>query len=219
MSEIILIAAIGRNREIGWNNRLPWHLPDDLKRFKALTRGAAVVMGRNTWESLGGRPLAERRNVLVSRTLAAFLSPRSLSLSTSLPSSFAVLPPSDPSALSSALQRPTTLEIYSSLTEALLALAQEPRIFIIGGAQLYAAALPLAHRLELTEVDAAPPADCYFPPWSPDDFYPIAVIPHPADARHPFSFRFTTYIRRSPPCSSPLLSYSSQTEPPIAEKM
>lgn len=64
--ELALIAAVGENRVIGIENRLPWRLPDDLKRFKALTLGKPVLMGRKTWDSLG-RPLPGRRNLVVTR--------------------------------------------------------------------------------------------------------------------------------------------------------
>ncbi len=62
-----LIAACAENRVIGRDGDLPWRLPDDLRRFKRLTRGHAVIMGRRTWESLRGRPLPERRNLVVTR--------------------------------------------------------------------------------------------------------------------------------------------------------
>lgn len=63
--KLAIIAAVARNRVIGKEGRLPWHLPDDLKRFKRLTTGHAVLMGRKTWESLR-KPLSGRRNVVVS---------------------------------------------------------------------------------------------------------------------------------------------------------
>ena len=66
MSGVALIAAVARNRVIGAGNRLPWHLADDLKRFRALTLGHAVIMGRKTWESLP-RALPERQNIVVTR--------------------------------------------------------------------------------------------------------------------------------------------------------
>lgn len=62
-----LIVAVADNGVIGANGRLPWHLPDDLKRFKALTLGKPVIMGRKTWESLPRRPLPGRQNIVVSR--------------------------------------------------------------------------------------------------------------------------------------------------------
>jgi len=70
---ITLIGAMGKNRELGFQNKLPWHLPDDLKRFKSLTRGHAVIMGRKTYESIG-RPLPERKNIIITRD-AAYAAP------------------------------------------------------------------------------------------------------------------------------------------------
>lgn len=67
MPRITLVAAIAANGVIGANGRLPWHLPEDLKRFKRLTIGHAVIMGRRTWESLG-KPLPGRRNIVLTRT-------------------------------------------------------------------------------------------------------------------------------------------------------
>ena len=63
---IVLMAAIGKNRELGFGNKLPWHLPDDLKRFKEITRGHAIIMGRKTYESIG-KALPERKNIVVTR--------------------------------------------------------------------------------------------------------------------------------------------------------
>jgi dihydrofolate reductase len=64
--KLAIIAAIGRNRAIGKNGTMPWHISDDLKRFKRITKGHAVLMGRKTWDSLG-KPLVDRRNVVITR--------------------------------------------------------------------------------------------------------------------------------------------------------
>lgn len=66
--KISLIAAISEDYVLGRDNTLPWHLPDDLKRFKAITSGHTVIMGRKTFESIGSRPLPKRRNIVLSRT-------------------------------------------------------------------------------------------------------------------------------------------------------
>jgi len=63
---IVLMAAIGRNRELGFGNKLPWHLPDDLKRFKEITHGHSIIMGRKTYESIG-KALPERKNIVITR--------------------------------------------------------------------------------------------------------------------------------------------------------
>jgi dihydrofolate reductase len=125
-----LIAAVAANGVIGSDNALPWRLPEDLKRFKALTLGHPVIMGRKTYESIG-RPLPGRRNIVVSRNAA---------------------------------YRGRGCETAASLEAALSPPAERRmKIFVIGGAQIYAEALPLAQRLYLTEIGATIPGDARFP--------------------------------------------------------
>jgi dihydrofolate reductase len=127
-----LVVAIARNGGIGRDNALPWRIPEDLKRFKQVTLGHAVIMGRATHESIG-KPLVDRRNIVVSTTR-----------------------PSIPGC-----------EVAPSLEEALrLARTSDPMPMIIGGARLYAEALPLVTHLFLTEVDRDVPCDTFFPPWA-----------------------------------------------------
>jgi dihydrofolate reductase len=131
VTELVLVAAMGRHRELGANNQLLWHLPEDLAHFKRLTLGKPVLMGRKTWDSLPARfrPLPGRRNLVLTSGEA-----------------------------------PPGAEVVRSLDEALGLCTDVPELCVIGGAQVYAQALPRAHRLELTDVDAAyPQADCFFP--------------------------------------------------------
>ncbi|NBQ90964.1 MAG: dihydrofolate reductase [Betaproteobacteria bacterium] len=87
--------------------------------------------------------------------------------------------------------------VHTSLQAALQALAAEPRVFVIGGAQLYAMALPLADELVLTEVDAEPPADAFFPRWSADEFEIVQrTEPATGGSASPVPFAFVTYRRR-----------------------
>lgn len=168
MAELVLIAALAHNRVIGREGYLPWHLPADLKRFKQLTLGHTVIMGRRTWESLPG-PLPRRHNVVVSTTLP----PRSQPVPTNSDSS-------------------TRLDILPSL-EAALQRADTPQIFIIGGGTLYAQTLLKADRLELTRVEGDYPGDVFFPPYEAyldQQFRRVDLLLHDG-------FRFETY-RRSP---------------------
>jgi len=128
---IVIIAAVARNGVIGKDNALPWRLPEDLRHFKALTLGHAVIMGRKTWESLPERfrPLPGRLNIVVTR---------------------------DPG------YRAAGATVVHSLAEAQKVDASRTA-FVIGGAELYAHALPLAQRLELTEIDADIDGDAHFP--------------------------------------------------------
>ncbi len=128
---LTLIAAVARNGAIGKDNALLWHLPGDMKFFREATRGATVIMGRKTWESLPPRfrPLPGRRNIVVTRQ-AHYVAEGA--------------------------------EVAHSLDAALESAAADTT-FVIGGAELYALALPHAQRLLLTEVQVAPDADAYFP--------------------------------------------------------
>jgi dihydrofolate reductase len=161
---LTLIAAVARNRVIGKDNGLPWHLPEDLRHFRELTRGQPVIMGRKTWESLPAafRPLPDRENIVVSRGRADF-----------------------PGARRAA-----------SLDEALRLLAGAPTAFVIGGAQLYALALPRATRLELTEIDAEIAGDAWFPAFDPADWQETARLRRQSADGLPFAF--VSYRRRQP---------------------
>ena len=119
---VTIVAAVARNGVIGVDGGLPWHLPDDLRRFKELTLGHVLVMGRKTYESIG-RPLPGRTTVVVTR-----------SAEWDRGSGEVVVAPGVPEAIEAAA-------------------AIDDEVFVVGGAQVYAAALPLADRLELTFVD------------------------------------------------------------------
>ena len=128
---LCLIAAVARNGAIGKNNQLLVHLPGDLPRFKKLTLGCPVIMGRKTWDSIG-RPLPQRRNIVITRNT---------------------------------LWQADGAEAAASVAAALASVAGEPKAFVIGGAQIYAQALPLADELLLTEIDADFEGDVFFPEW------------------------------------------------------
>lgn len=141
---ISIIAAIGRNRELGKDNKLLWHIPEDLKRFKKLTQDHAVIMGRKTFESLG-KPLPNRINIIITRDknykIKTFdVSKHRTHIVHSLEDAF--------KNLESKIQS-------SELPE---------EIFIIGGGEIYRQALPYADKLYLTIVDIdRPDAHTYFP--------------------------------------------------------
>jgi dihydrofolate reductase len=162
--KVSLVAAVARNGVIGRDNAIPWRIPEDLARFRALTMGHAVVMGRKTWDSLPERfrPLPGRRNVVVTR---------------------------NPEWAADGAERAASLE------EALDLLRDEERVFVIGGAQIYEAALPLADELELTEVDLVVDGDALFPPFDDVRFREVARERRVSETGTPFSF--VTYRRRS----------------------
>jgi dihydrofolate reductase len=156
-----LIAAVARNGAIGKGNALLVRLPEDLQRFKHITMGSPIVMGRKTWDSIG-RPLPGRRNIVVTR---------------------------NPQWQASGA------EPASSLQAALTLAAPAPKVFVIGGAELYAAALPMADELVLTELDIAPDADAWFPPWDRAAF--DASQPESHTAADGMRYRFVTYTRHT----------------------
>jgi dihydrofolate reductase len=132
--KLSLIAAVARDGVIGRDNAIPWQLPEDARRFREVTLGHPVVMGRRTWDSLPQRfrPLPGRRNVVVTRNGA---------------------------------WRADGAERAGSLEDALTLLEGEPQVFVVGGAELYAQALPRADELVVTEIDAEVEGDVYFPEW------------------------------------------------------
>jgi dihydrofolate reductase len=132
---LCLIAALAQNRVIGCDNQLPWHLPADLKHFKALTLGKPIIMGRKTWDSLG-RPLPGRLNLVVSRQLDLQLPGAEVFAS-----------------LEAAIVR---AEQWAEAEDA-------DELMLIGGAQLYEQGLALAERLYLTRVELSPAGDAWFP--------------------------------------------------------
>ena len=120
---------MANNRVIGADNRIPWHLPDDLKMFKRLTMGHHIVMGRKTYESIG-RLLPGRTTVIVTRQRDY--------------------------AVAGAI-------VAHSLHDAINAAARDDEIFVIGGAELFREALPIADRMHLSLVDAQPEGDTWMP--------------------------------------------------------
>jgi dihydrofolate reductase len=129
LPRVHLIAAVASNGVIGARGGLPWHLPEDLKRFKALTWGHPVIMGRRTWDSLG-KPLPGRENIVVTRNPA--LEARGAS-------------------------------VVPSLEAALASCAGATDVYVIGGGELYAAALRYADVLALTEIQRDFEGDARFP--------------------------------------------------------
>lgn len=150
-----IIAAIGRDNAIGRGGKLIFHISEDLKRFKALTMGHPVIMGRKTFESLPKGALPGRRNIVITRN-KHFSAPN--------------------------------IEVASSLEHALKLVKDAPKAYVIGGASIYAQALPLADEMEITAIDAyTPDADAYFPDFGSKDWF-LSVDSMHLDAPIPFSF-------------------------------
>lgn len=168
--KITIIAAVAQNGAIGYQNQLLYWLPNDLKRFKALTTGHTIIMGRRTFESLPKGALPNRRNLVLTKN-AHFIAPGA--------------------------------EVFPSLQDALKA-CEDPKgteiayddVFVIGGASVYAEALPLADRLCLTLVEDTPAeADAFFPAINSEEWLIISDEHHEPDERHAHSYRFVDYER------------------------
>lgn len=153
---ISIIVAMTPDRVIGRDNALPWHLPADLKHFKAVTMGKPIIMGRRTWESLPGL-LPGRRHILITRNTG---------------------------------YRAEGAEIAHSLEQAIELAGGVEEIMIVGGAALYAQALPLADRIYLTLVEADVQGDAHFPDYDESQWREIENEPHSADDRNPFAYSF-----------------------------
>lgn len=135
-TQINLIWAQAHNRVIGKDGVMPWYLPEDLAHFKHMTMGAPVIMGRKTWDSIPAkfRPLPGRINIVVSRN-TDFLQAQHLS----------------------------GMQAIASLEAALDLVSQHPDVWVIGGAQIYAQALPLASKVVVTQIDADYAGDAFAP--------------------------------------------------------
>ena len=146
------------NNAIGKNNQLPWHLPADLKKFKQITMGHNMIMGRKTWESIG-KPLPGRTSIVVSRTAE--------------------------------IDVPGVVTC-KSLKEAIdfAKLEGETEAFIIGGAQLFQDAIPLADRFYLTRIHEKFDADTFLPPINMDEWEILEEEFFPADDKNKYDFTF-----------------------------
>jgi dihydrofolate reductase len=159
---ISIIAALARNRTIGRGNAMPWRLPEDLKRFKRLTMGHAVIMGRKTFESIG-TPLTGRNNIVITR---------------------------------SGDWSQAGCVVVNSL-EAALAAIPGTEGFVIGGAQIYALAMPLARRLYLTEIDRDFEGDAFFPEFDRSQWRELSRERHSAAGAEGFDYDFVECERRA----------------------
>ena len=167
---VALIVAVGRNGVIGQEGGMPWRLSSDLRRFRQLTMGKPVVMGRRTFESIG-KPLIGRENLLVTRDPAF------------APAGVRVF-----ADLTAALDKARRIAVETGVEE----------VMIAGGGTVYEACMPLADRLYVTHVDAAPEGDTRFPAIDPADWVPVSAEDIPRGDRDSADMRFVIYERRRP---------------------
>jgi dihydrofolate reductase len=166
--QIVLIAAVADNGVIGRGGTMPWRLKSDMQHFRALTMGKPVVMGRKTYDSLHIKPLPGRTNIVVTRD-KSFTAPGVL------------VAPSLSAALEAARGD---------------ALRRGADIMVIGGANIYAQALPMADRLEITQIHMAPQGDSLFPPIDPALWGEASREGHPAGSDDDAAYDFVSYLKR-----------------------
>ena len=159
---VSIIAAMDRNQLIGQGKALPWRLPADLKHFKRLTMAKPIVMGRRTWQSLGG-PLPGRQNIVLTR---------------------------------SANYKAEGATVVSSLDQALEVCSGAAEVMIIGGAQVYQAALSCADRFYLTRVEGDFKGDVWFPAIDWQGWQQLSKESHSPDEHNFTSYSFEVYQRR-----------------------
>jgi dihydrofolate reductase len=162
--KLSLIVAYARNGVIGHGNALPWRLPDDMARFKRITMGHPVIMGRKTWDSIG-KPLPGRRNIVVTRNAGWHVE---------------------------------GAEVARSLEEAIELCGDVPDVFVIGGAQIFAEALPLADAIVATEIDRDIDGDVYFPRLDMSQWREESREARHGDGPDTLPFAFVHYARPKP---------------------
>ena len=165
---VSIIAAMDRNRLIGNKNQLPWNLPADLAHFKKVTMGKPIIMGRKTFESIG-RPLPGRTNVVISR---------------------------DPHYSADGVKVVNSLDAALRLAEDIALIDGAEEMVVIGGAEIYREALPLARRLYLTEVHAVVDGDARLPDIDWDCWREVRRERHDAEGNNPYDYSFVVFERR-----------------------
>lgn len=165
---VTLVAAVARNRVIGRGNDLPWHLPEDLAFFKRLTLGHPVVMGRRTFDSI----VARLGKPLPGRTNIVV----TREAKRAIPGATAV----------------------DSIHDAVDAARGAPEAFVIGGAEIFRLALPLAQRAWLTEIDADFAGDTFLPALDAREWREAERQTHPPAGARAFGFAFVRYERTAP---------------------
>ncbi len=163
---ITLIAAAAENNALGKNNELIWHLPDDFKRFKQLTSGHFIIMGRKTFESFP-KPLPNRTHIIITRQK---------NYAHQINNSSCI--------------------VVESMEDALSKTNLDEEVYIIGGGEIYNLAIDFADKIELTRVHAHLEADAFFPEIDPHKWNLINEEFHPKDEKHNYDFTFQTFIKK-----------------------
>jgi dihydrofolate reductase len=165
--QISIIVAVAENGVIGRGGELPWRLSADLQRFKRLTMGHTIIMGRRTWDSIG-RALPGRRTIIITRQVGYPITDANVAVADSLESAFEAA-------------------VRNGETEA----------FIVGGAEIYQLALPHSDRLYITRVHATVDGDTRFPDVTWSDWQLLETVDRDADEKNDYACTFEVLARRN----------------------
>ena len=165
---VSLVVAMTKNRVIGRNNEIPWRLTDDLKFFKRITMGKPILMGRNTYESIG-KPLPGRPNIIITR---------------------------NPDYEVEGAHVVNTVEEAFALATQLTSPDEDAEIAVIGGAQIFQKVLPVADRIYLTLLNTEMEGDVFFPEFPRQDWQEVARENWPATDANPYTWSITVLERR-----------------------
>ncbi|MBE8214974.1 MAG: dihydrofolate reductase [Endozoicomonadaceae bacterium] len=169
MMQIALIAAIANHAAMGFKNKLPWHLPDDLKRFKAITLNKPVIMGRKTFDSLK-KPLQQRLNIVLSRN-------------------------THPTTQDNIIYVPSFEEALQA-AKAYLILTSEQEIMIAGGRDIYHLTLPFATKIYFTHIHQSVQADTYFPDIDLKNWRQIEYEQHETQTDPIIQYEYITWVKK-----------------------
>lgn len=167
MLRMAIIVAVSENGVIGRDNDLPWHLPEDLRHFRRVTMGKPVLMGRKTYESIG-KPLPGRTNIVITR---------------------------NPAFEAEGVRRVESLDEGLALAEQIARQEGVEEAVVIGGAQIYALALPAADRLYITRVHANIEGDTMLPSIDWSQWRETSREPHQGSGKTPYDYSFVTFDR------------------------
>ncbi|GLK68194.1 dihydrofolate reductase [Hansschlegelia plantiphila] len=164
---IAIVAAVAKNRVIGRDNGMPWRLSSDLKRFKALTWGKPLIVGRRSHAAIG-RPLPGRETIVLTR---------------------------DKAFREEGVHVAHELADALGLAEALAEEMDASEIISVGGGEIYRLTLPIATRMHLTDIDAEPDGDVLFPDYDPTQWKETSRERHEAGVRDDYAFTFRDLVR------------------------
>jgi dihydrofolate reductase len=166
--KIVLVAAVAENNVIGKDGQLPWKIKSDLRHFRALTLDRPVIMGRKTFKSIG-KALDRRTNIVITK---------------------------DPEFAAESVDKAPDFKAALALARKDAKKRGADEIMVIGGNSVFTEAMPLADRLEITQVHASPKGDVFFPPIDPKIWREVSREERPAGPDDDADFSVVTYSKR-----------------------